>query len=265
MKINSIYNGRQRNNEHFQFHTEFKDLVNEVGAEMINCEDQFSAYIACYNDEDIAFQKIVKSAITKQIEDADKPRGNTLRGMIATNKASLKHFNNDVSSAARRIKIVFDTYGNISSKPINEETSAIYNLLQELNDNYSSDMQKVGIKPWATQLEIENKIVEALIKQRVDEQSTKSELKMKETRGKVDTAYNIFVDRINAFIVIEGIASYEIFVRKLNIIIDKYNLLMAQRRGISKAKKQREEEELEKLRKEEELKTTQSADSNVVE
>ena len=250
MKINPIDGTRLRNNEHFQFHTEFRDLVTETGAEMINCEDQFNDYLVCYADEDTAFQRIEKSSITKEIEDADKPRDKTLRGMTATNKAALNHFDDQVSAAARRLKIVFDTYGNIAAKPLNEETSAIYNLLQELNDNYSADMQKVGLTPWATQLNIENKALDTLIKSRVNEQSAKTELKMKETRGGVDKAYTVMEERINALIIVEGAKNYEVFVRKLNIFIDKYNNLVAQRRGIAKAKKEREEEKAKQEREE---------------
>ena len=235
MKIESISTARLRNNEHFQFHTEFRDLVTGVRPEMLQIEDQFAAYLICYANEDIAFQKIVKSAATAEIEAADKTRDQTYRGMADTNKAAVNHFDNEVSAAARRLKIVFDTYGNLSAKPLNEETSAIYNLLQELTGTYAADSQKVGLSAWATQLDAENKALDALVKSRVDEQADKTELKMKETRNETDKAYATITERINALTVVEGPANYEVFIRKLNIFINKYNNLVAQRRGRNKA------------------------------
>ena len=80
--------------------------------------------------------------------------------------------------------------------PINEETAAIYNLLQELRDGYSAEIQKVELIPWINELEAKNNAVDILVKSRNDEP----------------------------------------FVRKLNLFIDKYNLIVAQREG-KRAKK----------------------------
>jgi hypothetical protein len=231
MKIETITTQRLRNNEHFQFHTEFRDLVTGARPEMLNIEDSFETYLVCYANEDVAFQKIVKSATTAEIEAADKSRDQIYRGMADTNKAAVNHFDGEISAAARRLKIVFDTYGNLSAKPLNEETSAIYNLLQELTGNYAADVQKVGLSAWVTQLDVENKAFDALMKSRVDEQAAKTELKMKQTRNDTDKAYAVIVERINALIVVEGAANYETFVRKLNIVINTYKNLLAQRKG----------------------------------
>ena len=42
------------------------------------------------------------------------------------------------------LKTVFDAYGNLAAKPNNEETSGIYNLVQDLKGKYSPDIQKNG-------------------------------------------------------------------------------------------------------------------------
>jgi len=244
MKINSIDNSRLRNNEHFQFHTEFKDLVTAETSAALKIEILFTDYLVCYTNEDTAFQKIVKSATTEDIETADKTRDYTFSGMVGMNKSAINHFDDEVRAAARRLKVLFDTYGNLAKKPLNEETSAIYNLLQELMGSYAVDVQKVGLTAWATQLEIDNKAVDSLVKSRNDENAAKTELKMKETRAEVDKVYATITERINALIIVEGATAYESFTRKLNTFIEKYNNMVAQRRGAAKARKEKEEQSM---------------------
>ena len=245
MKIKSMYNSHLRNNEHFQFHTEFKDLVTTENAETLKIGEQFATYLICYKNEDVAFQKIMKSATTEEIEAADKARDSIFRGMVDTNKAALNHFNSEINAAARRLKIVFDTYGNVTRKTLNEETSAIYNLLQELTGNHAADTKKVGLNQWATQLDANNKALETLVRTRNSELAAKTELKMAETRESLDSIYNTIVERVNALIVIEGVATYESFAKKLNLFIEKYNNIVAQRRGIAKAQREKAEKQQE--------------------
>ena len=64
---------------------------------------------------------------------ADHNREPFFSGMIGSNRAALSHFC-PVAMDAKRLKTAFDAYGNLAAKSLNEETSAIYNLLQELNE-----------------------------------------------------------------------------------------------------------------------------------
>ena len=225
-----------RNNEHFQFHTEVRDLIIVEDPSTLKIKTQFSNYVDCYNNEDIALQKIQKSATTEEIDAADKERDPTYRGMVATNKAALNHYDPDVREAARKLQIIFDTFGNLATKPLNEETSGIYNLVQELRSNYAAEVKKVGLDGWLNTLDAQNIALDKLVKSRNDENALRTELKMKETRIETDRAYNTIVKTVNALIVVEGAAVYESFVRKLNSFVDKYNNILAQRQGRNKAK-----------------------------
>jgi len=152
MKIDHIHLGHLRNDAHFQFHTEFRDLVTKQGAETLKIKPQFDAYIAIYGREDEALKKITKSALTEKIHEADIARDEIFLGMIDVNKGMCRHFTPEVQEAAKRLKILFDTYGNVANKPLNEETSAIYNLLQELEGKYATDVTAAGLTTWAAEL-----------------------------------------------------------------------------------------------------------------
>ena len=242
MEIKFIDCTRLRNDEHFQFVTEVKDLITQIGAPTLKIEAQFYEFNLCYDNEDEALKKIVKSAVTEEMKAADRNRDNTFSGLVTTNKAALKHYTPAVVAAAQRLQVVFDTYGNVSRKPLNEETSAIYNLVQELTENYAADVTKVGLDGWVTKLDAANKAFDALVKARNDENTAKTQLKMKETRIATETVYFDIVKRIHAFMIVEGESNYITFINKLNGYVDKYNNILAQRMGRYAAKKGKEKE-----------------------
>jgi hypothetical protein len=117
---------------------------------------------------------------------------------------------------------VFDTYGNVASKPLNEETSAIYNILQELRGKYAADVATVGIGQWVSELESRNNAFGELVKNRFDETAARTDIVLKEARAKLDEAYKTIAERVNALAVVEGVADYEAFIRTLNAVVAKY-------------------------------------------
>ena len=235
-EIKKARNSYFRNNEHFQFHTELRNLVNEETPENLKIVQEFASYLTCCNNEDIALQKIAKSSITEDIDAINKHRGLTFRGMAQINKAAFGHFDPDIVAAAKRLQVVFDTYGNIPALPLNEETSAIYNLTQELTNKHSADVIKMNLDGWITSINGQNAKIEALIKSRNDENASRTELKMKQTRVETDRSYSKIVTRIGALTIVEGPEAYESFIKKLNTITQRYNNIVAQRRGRNKDK-----------------------------
>ena len=145
MKINKITLRNLRNDTHFQFHTEFKDLAQKHNPAAMKIASQYDAYLPLYDKVDLALKKINKSAITEKIQNADKARDDS-----------------------------------------------------------------------------------NLIRERFDESSLKVDIVLKKARLHLDEAYYAIVERVNALVVVEGVADYEAFIRKLNISIAKYNLLATQ-------------------------------------
>ena len=236
MKIKRVDFSKLRNNEHFQCQTEFKALVEAFNPATLNIEPYFSGmYIPSYNEEDVALVKIVKNSFTDERSDADRGRDLTFRGLVDTVNGALYHFDPVVQVAARRLKIVFGTYGNVSKLPLNEETSAIYNLVQDLSEKYSTEVGQLNIMGWVSKLKADNEAYEALVMDGYEEEAAKTELKAKETRTEVDKVVRQIIERIEALIVIEGDLVYTDFIRRLNIMFERYANTLAQRQGIAKA------------------------------
>jgi len=237
MKIDKLDLAKLRNDVHFQFFTDFKTLVERFGDGMLKIQPLYGTFLTLYRNEDIALKKIMKSAFTAEIQEADRYRDGIWRGMVDANKSALRHFDEAVRQAAGRIKIVFDTYGNIAVKPLDEETSAVYNVLEDLKGKYAADSATVGLTGWMNELHTANERFKALMSERYDESASKTALVLKECRAKVDEVFRSMTERIHAFILIEGAEPYAEFVTMLNTVVKRYADILAQQKGRRKAAK----------------------------
>ncbi len=241
MKIKRIHFVALRNKEHFQCQTEFKKLVEEFGAEALKILPLFNNhYLPLYQQEDEAILKIMKSPYTAARMELDRQRDSIIHGMVITNKGALSHFEPEVVSAAKHLKILFDTYGNIERMPLQEESSAIYNLLQELNGDYLKDVQAIGLEKWRDKLQQNNIAYQALLKEYDEENITKTKLKAKEVRKDIDKVFRQIIVWLEALMLTEGETNYSEFVRRLNIRLEHYGDILAQRKGRNAAKKEEE-------------------------
>ena len=241
MKVIKRTNFNQfRNNEHFQFQTEFKALVETFGPQTLNIEVLFGQYLPLYAAEDEALVKIAKNSFSETRGEADRLRDRTFRGLADAVKAALNHFDPETVEAARLVRIVLDAFGNVAKLPLNEETSAIYNLIQELRAKQAANIDRLALAPWVDKLEADNRAYEALVEGGYKEDAEKTELKAKQVRAEADTTVRKIFERIEALIVVTGESGYAEFVRQLNIRIEKYNNIIAQRAGAAKAKREKE-------------------------
>ena len=221
IEIASLYLHNQRNAAHYQFQTDFNSTVIKYTPQALGIVDDYAAYLPLLDDEGVALVAITKSATTDELEIADNNRDFTFRGLADKVTNSLNHFNPEVREAARRVKVIFDTYGNLARKPDDEESGLITSLIADLRTKVSAEIVTVGLVDWIAELERLNNAFIALEATRNSEEATRSELRMKQVRVVVDAAYNKIVKRINALIVVNGEAPYAEFVREINARIGR--------------------------------------------
>jgi len=230
-EIKSIDLMHLRNDAHFQFHSDTAELITEANPDSMKIKPLFDVYLPAIAQEDEALKKIVKSEFTEEIQVADKARDRTYSSVTAIIRTTLKHHNPDVVKAAKRLKIVTDTYGNINQKSLEEQTSAVYNILQEFQGKYADDIELIRITEMVDELERANNALHELMQKRLDETAHKNPVTMKDAREVTDAAYLAIRKRINAAVEIEGPDNYAEFITILNATIDRYKLLLAKSHG----------------------------------
>ena len=231
MKINEFGLSSLHNEEHFQFHTDFKGLADTANPATLNIQVGYAAYLPVYANEAVALDVIRKSANTDDIAQADTLRDTTFRGLSDAVKSAGNHFNPAIKQAAARTQVVLGHYGNVATKSYNEETAAINSLLTDLNTSCAADIAALGLSDWVAELQANNDAFVNLMNIRYTEESGKTMLQMKQVRTQIDAAYRAITERINALIVINGEAGYTNFVKELNQRIESYSVILAQRKG----------------------------------
>lgn len=250
MKIKHVKLTHLRNDEHFEFIEFTLDLVKDVGAAALRVEAPAAALDADWKREDEALKKIMKSALTAEIDAADATRDDIFRGLTNTVRGALTHFEEARRKAAARVEIVLDTYGNAAARSHFEETSAIHNLLVELTGvKHAADVETLDLGGWISELDRRNTAVKKLLEQRTDESADRTSLVLKTVRTEVDAAYRALAGAVDALATVDALsggasaALYGGFIRRLNERIDFVNDSLAIRRGIAAAEKARQEAE----------------------
>jgi hypothetical protein len=232
VKINELRLNGLHNDAHFQFFTEIRDLVTETTAAALKIEAGWPAFLTAFANYDEALRKIIKSAISDKIRIADKNRDESYSAFVKFLAAMCEHYDPAIRDAALKIQVVTHTYGNVAVKPINEETSAIYNLVQELrSDKYKDLATLIGLTPWLNKLDTDNQNFESLIQERDRESAAKSHLAIRDTRHAIDEIYRHIVNTINANLFFKQLTNQTAFVDTLNAIIHRFAVKHRKHKG----------------------------------
>jgi hypothetical protein len=235
MKIIRLKLNLLRNEEWFNFFTEFKTLVTQATPGALNIDDLFAAFLTLYTQADDALEILRKSSLTEEIVHLDGLRDGTFRGIADNVRSSLHHFDPARREAAHRIIPIFDHYGDLARKPFNEETAGIVNFLQEVRNKYAPQVQILGINEWLNELERNNNDFETAVLERNAEIAARPDVNMLDVRRKTGLCYHQIVERLEALILLNGETAYGDFVTKLNVNIERYKNVLS-RRGEHKPK-----------------------------
>jgi ElaB/YqjD/DUF883 family membrane-anchored ribosome-binding protein len=237
MQIKKIKLGHLRNEELFQFFTEFKTLIEEQTPESMSVTEQYQKFLELYGNVDEVLEQIRKSRYTEEIAQADVERDTTFSGFRDVVKGMQSHFNTEKRKAAANLMTVFNQYGNIARKNYSEATASVHNFLQEMRGKFAPDVESLGLREWIEQLDENNQEFSTLVLQRNEEQSEKTSLKMKDLRKEIEDCYVEMIKRIEAVTILQSDHTLTDVINKLNANLERYKNTLAQRQGIYKSQK----------------------------
>jgi hypothetical protein len=242
------------NGLHLQFFVALVDLIKKFPFIASKIGVLFDILRECIEKEDISYKVIRKSNISELKAEKDRSRDDIVVAIKNMLKSVLLHFDEKVRDAARRLKIVFDTYDKptpIIKLPYDAETIAINNLVHDFENKYAADIQLTGLTEWVRELAVRNNDFIQLTVSYNEQLSEKTPLRPKETRQATDDAYKDIVTAIEGLIVLEmkekslkdeTLSEYYPFVVELNNLITHYNNQIAQHLGRIHAEKEKKNE-----------------------
>lgn len=234
MEILKIKMYNLRNEEHFNLHSEVDELITRFTFEALKLQRHYPAYQIALGKEADALNVMKKSLYTKPLGDADTYRDSIVRGLEDTLEGACQHFKPHIALAAQTLKTVLDSFGDIPTKPYDQETAAINALLADLETTYPEQIAACRVTDWVGELKRANEAFEALVAERYTSETSKTPLKMKVVRKELDEAYKKVTKTIDSLVFIEGPEAYTDFVNELNQRIEKYNMRLKQRDGRNK-------------------------------
>jgi hypothetical protein len=222
LKIEDSPLSRYQNDEHYNFHTDVNGLITYFTAASLLIAAEYATYASLIKDEEDALNFVRKNSYSTSVAQADIVRDNTIAGMDDAISSGLKHFNAEIREAAKRLKILRDSSGDIARKAYSKESGDVIKLLADLRGPHATDVTAARIGEWVDELEVDQTNFIATQNHRYDEAGEKTRLRMKEVRIDVDEAYRTLVNKINALIIVNGETPYVDFVNKLNQRIEAY-------------------------------------------
>ena len=233
MFIKKIHLLELQNEEHVRFNTYVNDYITEAGATELNIEKQSADHKLKLAVEKSVLDLVKKNSYTERVYAADEARDKPIRGFFKLVKGLLHHFNPAVAQAAYNINLINEKFSDVTYLTNEKQTSAEESYIAALK-GAMADITTLNLTDWLTEIETTESAFVELVKSRNNEDDLKPAINMKAARVETDAAYNAIVDRINAFITIEGNAKNAGFVTKLNNRINQYSTAIAQRKGRAK-------------------------------
>lgn len=225
------------NEAHFEFMTGLNALIDQFNPAALGIEPLMAGWYTALVNEGEALNFVRKSAATAEIVNADNLRDITLTGLMLIIEANCHHFTPAISQAAKKLKVVTDTYGDISRKTYDEESAAINSLINEFSTAFAGDVAILGLGPWLTELQSRNRTFIQLMAGRYTETAGKTPLRMTSARKETDLVYRQITSHIEALVTINGPGTWQPFIAEINARVERYHVETTPRRKVGRPRK----------------------------
>ncbi len=228
-----------RNGEYFQFMSDFKSLLLALTPAAIHSETEFADFDTALNKLDEELRVDQGSVLTEELQNLDLDRDNVWRAIDMRIEATLLCTIAAEVEAAKRLRRLFDLYGDIRRLSYSEETAGLTNLLGDLAKPVNLGfVTTCGLTDWVTRLDESNGAFKAKQNERDTELANKNSGNAKVIRFEIDPLYKLMVERVNALVSLKmQTPEIENFIKELNQKIKTLELTLATREGRSDSKK----------------------------
>lgn len=196
----------------------------------------WSNFVNAFNAFDDAFAQARKWMQTGDIKSLDELRDAALSAFLNMLKAMLTSPNQEKQSAAKYLMFIREKYNINPSDEYMKETTAVGQLIQELESNQQAQtaLQTTGLNEWFLDLKAKNEAFLAKMNERTADQAGLQKGIVRDTRLACEAAYRNVVKLINALSIVEYPADmdYNTPIDLLNAEIEHYRLILA-RKGVS--------------------------------
>lgn len=236
-EINPLRLHHLRNDEHYQFHSQSIDLINEIGAAKLHIEALLAAYADAHKTEGDILRVIRGSEKTATIESADAERDAVISGLFQNIRSNLNSFDAAKKQAAEKLLPILNTYKDVNTLNYNAQSAAVTSFVNDLEaDGVKDAVSALGIADWIQAIAGKNNAFNDQWGSRADDAALKASYsRMKDTRPIVDKAYSDITRYVNAWVVVNQPLPPEFtdYISRQNARVEEYKLLLNKRKAKS--------------------------------
>ena len=213
---------RMNNGAHFTFvsnilaRAEADTTVKGKASELVS---NLKAAVAA---EDEALKISQKSLLTDEIAKADSDRDALYAGYKKVVEGFLVMPIADMAQAAKILSQHIKDYKVNTAGQLDKETGLLVNFISDLEDKYATQVAKLGLTAFVTNLKEANERVRTLTLQRTNEKIGITVGALKTARTASDDAYRALMKMVNALALVFGEKDFTTFIDYVNTEITHY-------------------------------------------
>jgi hypothetical protein len=217
MKILKVRFAHLRNEAHYQFLLLTRTLLNGYPAVAAIVTELLEKFFELLDLEGTLVDAVRSSEYTEELAEADRRIDRDIVGINSAIESALHHYDEKVAKDARVLELRMRGFrGEIEKKSYEEESAAVKILVHDLQNTYTAQVATLAIGGWVTELAAAQVAFDQLFILRNAELAARPKQKIREVRRATEAAYRQIVERIEAYIVINGDTACRSFVDELN-------------------------------------------------
>ena len=213
---------RMNNGAHFTFVSNILARAEADTAVKGKASELVSNFKAAVAAEDEALKISQKSLLTDEIAQADSDRDALYAGYKKAVEGFLAMPIADMAQAAKVLAQHIKDYKINTAGQLDKETGLLVNFITDLEDKYSTQVAKLGLTAFVTNLKEANERVRMLTLQRTNEKMGVTVGALKAARTSSDDAYRALVKMVNALALVYGEKDYTAFIDYVNTEVTHY-------------------------------------------
>lgn len=213
---------RMNNGAHFTFVSNILARAETDTAVKGKASELVSNFKAAVAAEDEALKISQKSLLTDEIAKADSDRDALYAGYKKAVEGFLAMPIADMAQAAKILAQHIKDYKINTTDQLDKETGLLVNFISDLEDKYATQVAKLGLTAFVTNLKEANERVRTLTLQRTNEKIGITVGALKTARTASDDAYRALMKMVNALALVFGEKDYTAFIDYINTEITHY-------------------------------------------
>lgn len=213
---------RMNNGAHFTFVSNILARAEADTAVKGKASELVSNFKAAVAAEDEALKISQKSLLTDEIAKADSDRDALYAGYKKAVEGFLAMPIADMAQAAKILSQHIKDYKINTADQLDKETGLLVNFISDLEDKFATQVAKLGLTAFVTNLKEANERVRTLTLQRTNEKIGITVGALKTARTASDDAYRALVKMVNALTLVFGEKDYTAFIDYVNTEITHY-------------------------------------------